>query len=905
MTINKKFKKLFREPTVFFKDALKNKANRVNERNKENLMLTISNLIVMVGFSEWKKDFYKTVFHSNNLEYIKSQEINKLKLLIAKNKNVKVIVWSYSESDKMAVFLAKVNITPSRMEDGFIRSFGLGAQHNLPLSYVLDSSGALYFESKVESGLEKLCNKVSLTNEDNALSKKLISTIKESKLTKYNSVTEDSLKFDLKNNSVLCIGQVEGDMSLTYGSPVIKTNYGLVKAVKEKFPEVSIYFRPHPDTIKGGRKGGEELNRISEIAEVLDISTPLTELLDKFDSIHTITSLVGFEALLRGQKVYTYGQPFYSSWGLTEDFFPLERRRRKLSIEELFYCTYVIYPQYVNKRGKKATLESTLEQLNREKVDGNKVLDRIQEERSGQVSKKVAWAFRFGPKVVRESVAKMFPEYDIKFANITSTDNKLPAHVKNDILKSLEEYGAVDFLIWGYLAPEGTVRFANRIGANVFRVEDSFIRSVGLGGELDFSGQNLLPISIVKDSQSIYYNYNEVSDIELIIKDYSVSPSQKEFAKNCIGRVVDSEITKYNSTVQSGFVYPVNSKNKVLVLGQVEQDASIKYGTDKKLSLNDLVRIAKAENPDSEIFYKPHPAVLSGSKINKSNPIDVADICTVLGAEVSFIESLKGIDRVYVISSGSGFEALIRGIPVTCFGANFYAGWGVTDDRIEISRRGKQKTVEELFYCFYVLYTRYFDHDTQSLININEAIDIICKTRKKEQGIEFFRQAKKALKADNLIVAMELYEKTLEFQSNYQIVKEVAELCVKLEQYDKAFKYYNTCKDIYAHDNEMNLDRLTVQSFFLNEEQASSEELFDLMLLAPDLINNVKTVRILLNNYLVNGEGGLYILKMYTEKIKRKPKLATMDKILSEKISLRGIESNEENKDNRRLSGQL
>ena len=37
------------------------------------------------------------------------------------------------------------------------------------------------------------------------------------------------------------------------------------------------------------------------------------------DEVHTITSLSGFEALLRDKKVTCYGAPFYSGWGLTED----------------------------------------------------------------------------------------------------------------------------------------------------------------------------------------------------------------------------------------------------------------------------------------------------------------------------------------------------------------------------------------------------------------------------------------------------------------------------------------------------------------------------------------------------------------------------------------------------------
>jgi len=50
-----------------------------------------------------------------------------------------------------------------------------------------------------------------------------------------------------------------------------------------------------------------------------------------------MTSLSGFEALLRDKKVVTYGSPFYAGWGLTEDHAVTERRCRRRTLEELIY----------------------------------------------------------------------------------------------------------------------------------------------------------------------------------------------------------------------------------------------------------------------------------------------------------------------------------------------------------------------------------------------------------------------------------------------------------------------------------------------------------------------------------------------------------------------------------------
>jgi capsular polysaccharide export protein len=64
------------------------------------------------------------------------------------------------------------------------------------------------------------------------------------------------------------------------------------------------------------------------------------------DTVHTMTSLVGFEALLRELTVKTYGLPFYAGWGLTQDSAQCARRTRSLTLEELVYGCLELYPRY-------------------------------------------------------------------------------------------------------------------------------------------------------------------------------------------------------------------------------------------------------------------------------------------------------------------------------------------------------------------------------------------------------------------------------------------------------------------------------------------------------------------------------------------------------------------------------
>ena len=87
-------------------------------------------------------------------------------------------------------------------------------------------------------------------------------------------------------------------------------------------------------------------------------------LLDTVDEVHVLTSLTGFEALLRGKRVVTYGQPFFAGWGLTQDMAPPTRRTRRLQLDELVAGVLIEYPTYVSRTtGRFTTPERALEEL--------------------------------------------------------------------------------------------------------------------------------------------------------------------------------------------------------------------------------------------------------------------------------------------------------------------------------------------------------------------------------------------------------------------------------------------------------------------------------------------------------------------------------------------------------------
>jgi capsular polysaccharide export protein len=113
--------------------------------------------------------------------------------------------------------------------------------------------------------------------------------------------------------------------------------------------------------------GKDEAAAISCCDEVVkDIS--MHELLARVDEVHVLTSLSGFEALLRGKPVTTYGQPFYAGWGLTRDLAlssaVAQRRTRNLTLDQLVAGTLILYPTYVSRTtGRFTTPERVLDEL--------------------------------------------------------------------------------------------------------------------------------------------------------------------------------------------------------------------------------------------------------------------------------------------------------------------------------------------------------------------------------------------------------------------------------------------------------------------------------------------------------------------------------------------------------------
>ena len=163
---------------------------------------------------------------------------------------------------------------------------------------------------------------------------------------------------------VLVVGQVESDASIRYGAPGITTNLALLEAVRAAEPEAFLTYKPHPDVVAGLCRSGEGEERAEQVCDCLLGDGSIHALFKQVDALHVLTSLAGFEALLRGVEVHCWGLPFYAGWGQTHDRLSSPRRGRPLPLAALVHAALIDYPRYVSRHsGWFISPEQAIEEL--------------------------------------------------------------------------------------------------------------------------------------------------------------------------------------------------------------------------------------------------------------------------------------------------------------------------------------------------------------------------------------------------------------------------------------------------------------------------------------------------------------------------------------------------------------
>lgn len=258
-----------------------------------------------------------------------------------------IAAWASRMPPGLQDSLRDAGVPVLRVEDGFLRSVGLGSDFLPPCSIILDGRG-IYYDPSRPSDLEAILAETEFSPALLTRAEVLVRRLVQAGVTKYNTGSADLPALPAGRRLVLVPGQVANDLSVRLGSGAVTSNLALLQAVRAAAPDAFILYKPHPDVDAGHRPGAIPDAQALEIADVLVRGVPMAPLIGAVQEVHTLTSLTGFEALLRGRAVTCWGQPFYSGWGLTMDMAPLPRRNRVLTVLQLAAGVLLLHPRYLD-----------------------------------------------------------------------------------------------------------------------------------------------------------------------------------------------------------------------------------------------------------------------------------------------------------------------------------------------------------------------------------------------------------------------------------------------------------------------------------------------------------------------------------------------------------------------------
>ena len=589
-----------------------------------------------------------------------------------------IAVWGRKPVSKRGRYLSgKFSTDLWTFEDSFMRSVLPGSTGEPAMGFCLDKS-SIFFDASKPSDLEDLLNDAAeLSAETHARSKAAIALWREEGLSKYNACLDT---VDLpKPGYVLVVDQTKDDASITFGGASAATFAAMLQAARTEFPDARIVIKSHPDTQAAQKRGYFSQRDEDDRTQLFSAPAAPSQLFERARAIYVVTSQLGFEGIIAGHRPRVFGQPFYAGWGLSEDEQPIPRRTALLTAEALFATVMFDYCRWYDPIRDRACSfeEAALQLLARRRA--------WQEDQTGYQ----AYGIRLWK---RRHFARFFGSGRARL-NYHNDPLNFVQSVKRSRTMGLVWAGKIEELPRD--RPE-----------KIARIEDGFLRSKGLGAEL------VPPMSLVVDQTGIYYDPNQPSDLEnLINQSATLTPSARNRAANLRRLIIEAGISKYNLGGRPPEMLKLPKGRKIIVVpGQVEDDASIILGTQEVSTNIDLLAAVRRDHPDDFIIYKPHPDVEAGLRIGKVEPDEATEYVDLIADQADPIALLGLADSVATMTSLMGFEALIRGVDVTCYGQPFYAGWGLTNDRSsKLHRRAATPDSDALAHATLIDYPRYFD----------------------------------------------------------------------------------------------------------------------------------------------------------------------------------------------------
>ena len=608
-----------------------------------------------------------------------------------------VVVWGRSPTAGRGEAAAARRAAPLiRVEDAFLRSLRPGRAGDAPLGLLIDPVG-LHFDASAPSLIEQILARDPL-DDSNLLARARdgIARLIASDLSKYN-IHDPALPPPLPGY-VLLIDQTRNDASIRFAGASAATFQTMLATAMEDHPGARILIKSHPETRLGLRPGHFDQTALPATVTLITDAVSPWKLLEGAIAVYTVSSQMGFEAILAGHRPRVFGQPFYAGWGLTLDEQPLPRRRRTLTRAQLFAGAMILAPTWFDPcRNRLCSFEEAVDQLEADtrcwRADN-----------AGHV----ALGMRLWKRAhLQQTFGRHRP---LIFANTPARAAKLAQKTGRQVI------------VWAGKAPDPAPA-----DLPLIRVEDGFLRSRGLGADL------VPPLSLVSDDLGIYYDPTQESRLERLLLS-PPPPGGRARAERLIARITALGLSKYN--LPAAPLPDLPPGHRILVPGQVEDDASIRLGSGDIRTNRALLEAVRAAHPQAVILYKPHPDVEAGLRPGAIPAADLAHLADAVLHHADPLALIAACDEVWTITSTLGFEALLRGKPVTTLGAPFYAGWGLTRDLGPVPHRRLRRpdgslqprpTLAALAHAALIAYPHYFDPVTRRPCPPEVAVDRLAQ----------------------------------------------------------------------------------------------------------------------------------------------------------------------------------
>lgn len=590
-----------------------------------------------------------------------------------------VLAWGRKPSARVSEALAaRLGLPVWRVEDGFLRSVGLGHE-DPPLSLVLDDLG-IYYDASGPSRLECLVA-APHGSAQRARAQALQRRWCDGRLSKYNHMREPSPG---GQPFVLVVDQTFGDASIAFGLADASAFRRMLEAALDEHPGLPVVLKVHPDVVAGRKRGHFDALTPGQAARVRVLASDAhpCALLEAAQAVYVVTSQLGFEALLWRRPVRCFGMPFYAGWGLTGDALAPPARRGPAGLDDLVHAALVEYPRYLDpETGARCAPERLMDWMALQRRMRARFAPQVHALGFSRWKRPIVQAFFGGSQVAFVKRADQVPPQ-------------------------------ATLAVWG----RREIALPAAPPRQLVRLEDGFLRSVGLGADL------VRPLSWVMDTEGMYYDASAPSGLERLLGQSVFDADLVARAGRLRERIVARGITKYN-VGRTSWRRPVGKASVVLVPGQVESDAAIAYGAPGLRTNLALLQAVRSACPQAHVVYKPHPDVVARLRKAGRDEDQATRYCDEIVIDVPMDMLLAGVDEVHVLTSLAGFEALLRGCRVVTHGCPFYAGWGLTDDRQAMPLRQRRLALDELVAGVLVLYPTYVSRSTGRFTSPERALD--------------------------------------------------------------------------------------------------------------------------------------------------------------------------------------